>query len=328
MITGYFLLGYTGFVIVWDWWGYGRCPDRRSKFLSLLTFQIYKVPAILIRLIGMGRAYFVYLPNYKAKPTIPMLEREYKNAARAASGTRKCPVWIDKSHPIFGPYYLHYDPKRPTEVLEEPEGPAEEPIPMPRPTALAPGSVGSDGTSITSITMEPYEPTGEKNAPYYRLPPPPTQSQPQPPAPERSDSVSLSSDLSDEEKSSTTMSRSWLTGIPEVQNEGSSGVRTPSRGGSAVTSMSDDSEDSAILSVDRVQQSSGSGTGSDPEPYKKMSKTKTGSISGSKKSKSKLVSSNKSLGSKSSLSLRSSDSSGAMSEALRRSDSEIPSSEQ
>ena len=38
MITGFFLLGYTVFVVVWDWWGYMNCKERRSKLLALLTF--------------------------------------------------------------------------------------------------------------------------------------------------------------------------------------------------------------------------------------------------------------------------------------------------
>ena len=84
------------------------------------------------------------LPNYKAKPTIPQLEKAYRIAARARTkGTRKCPVWIDKNHNTFGHYYLHYDPKAPADVIEDNSGVEEfnETVPYARRPAPVNGSV-------------------------------------------------------------------------------------------------------------------------------------------------------------------------------------------
>lgn len=247
-ITGYFLLCYTAIVVVWDWWGYQRCPERKSTIWALLSFQLYKVPSILIRQIGMARAYLIYLPNYKAKPTIPELEREYRRASRDTSaGMRKCPVWIDYSNPTFGHYYQHYDPSRPTENCKDVEGARPEydyePAPIVRPTALAAGSITSGGSSITSVTMDPIdvkagEPSVEKDTP-------PSSQQLSSPYSGSSDSNSFSASSGGK---SSLMGRSWLTGIPEG-HEGSSGGVLTRKGSQSVYSLDSSSTiDSAIVS--------------------------------------------------------------------------------
>lgn len=110
-ISGIFVVGYTILVIIWDSIGYRYCPQRKSRLLALLTFQTYKIPAVLIRLLGMIRAFTVYLPNFQAKPTIPELE-EVVLRARDPSVLPKKPVWMERSNP----YYEHYLPSNPAAV--------------------------------------------------------------------------------------------------------------------------------------------------------------------------------------------------------------------
>ena len=158
IISAGFVGLYTILTVVWDWLGYRRCPERRSRLVALLTFQLYKIPSIFIRLLGMGRAFLVYLPNFKAKPTIPQLEEEYAHIVNQpaeeavpveASGptlinNAKFPVWLDKSNP----YYTHYDPKNPTytgKYESEPDVPDEMPAALPR---------DPDSDSVTTLTMD------------------------------------------------------------------------------------------------------------------------------------------------------------------------------
>ena len=159
-ISAIFVVLYTLLTIVWDFLGYRRCPERRSRLVALLTFQLYKIPSIFIRLLGMCRAFLVYLPNFKAKPTIPEIEAEYliianqqtaKVAAtasdeetRSATTMAKIPVWLDKTNP----YYAHYDPKKPTytgHYETEPDVPEELPSAMTR---------DPDSDSVTTLTMD------------------------------------------------------------------------------------------------------------------------------------------------------------------------------
>lgn len=159
IISASFVGLYTLLTIAWDYLGYRRCPERRSRLIALLTFQVYKIPSIFIRLLGMGRAFFVYLPNFKSKPTIPQLEKEYAHIATAQKPSApqveveespnliamaKFPVWLDKTNP----YYAHYDPKDPTytgKYETEPDVPEE------RPTAL---HRDPDSDSVTTLTMD------------------------------------------------------------------------------------------------------------------------------------------------------------------------------
>lgn len=120
-ISFIFVAGYTGLVIFWDRFGYRNCPDRQSRLWALLTFQFYKIPAVLIRLLGMIRAFTVFLPNYQAKPTIPELEQVVLRA-RDPDALPKKPVWMDRSNP----YYEHYRPSNPAAVTR-PISPLENP---------------------------------------------------------------------------------------------------------------------------------------------------------------------------------------------------------
>lgn len=164
LISCVFLVLYTALTVAWDWLGYRKCPERRSRLVALLTFQVYKIPSIFIRLLGMGRAFFVYLPNYTPKPTIPELEREYEviaeqqvqikqrmgtvEASSVMGGIVKFPVWLDKSNP----YFAHYNPKNPTYtgVREtEPDVPDDH---VALPQALQPRL--SDSDSVTTLTVD------------------------------------------------------------------------------------------------------------------------------------------------------------------------------
>lgn len=163
-VSSFFLILYTTLTIVWDYLGYRKCPERRSRLTALLTFQIYKIPSIFIRLLGMGRAFFVYLPNYKPKPTIPELEAEYRVIAAqqvamkqqqeaetcdVAAGVVKFPVWLDKT----SKYYEHYDPRNPTRT-----GMHETEPDVPEERVALPGQLyrvhDPDSDSVTTLTVD------------------------------------------------------------------------------------------------------------------------------------------------------------------------------
>jgi hypothetical protein len=106
-----FVALYTGLLILWDSIGFRNCPERQSRFFALVTFQAYKLPAVLIRLLGMIRAFTVYIPNYQPKPTIPELEESVLRAHDPTNLPKK-PVWMDRSNP----YYEHYRPSNPAAI--------------------------------------------------------------------------------------------------------------------------------------------------------------------------------------------------------------------
>jgi hypothetical protein len=182
IISGAFFVLYTLLTVAWDYIGYRKCPERRSRPMALLTFQFYKIPSIFIRLMGMGRAFLIYLPNFVPKPTIPALELEYMPLAAdqdasspAMAGVMKFPVWLDKS----SPYFAHYDPKRPAQSCRAgslPDETDDEPMVHYRPIARDP-----DSDSVTTLTMDdalmrvddfrrgPLPPLGEKSREVVRL---------------------------------------------------------------------------------------------------------------------------------------------------------------
>ena len=79
-----------------------------------MSYQLYRFPVLLFRFLGMIRAYTVYLPNYKHKPTIPEIEQDVLKNNKRDGSTRRMPVWMDRANPL----YEHYDPKRPTKALK------------------------------------------------------------------------------------------------------------------------------------------------------------------------------------------------------------------
>jgi len=126
IITPTYLFMATIALLIWNFIGYRNTPEMRSPLWIMITFQLYKDFSALIRVAGTFRAYFVYIPNYIRKPTIPELEARHGETAAIHYNERsgddlKVPVWIDKTNPHFGKYYLHYDPEVPWVVNEPSE---------------------------------------------------------------------------------------------------------------------------------------------------------------------------------------------------------------
>lgn len=109
-VSGCCFVFHTWLLIVWDYLAFRRCPHRRSGLFVLLTYQFYRFPVLFFRFLGMIRAYTVYLPNYKHKPTIPEIEKEILEAPKPRQRRGRLPVWMDRTNHL----YQHYDPKRPT----------------------------------------------------------------------------------------------------------------------------------------------------------------------------------------------------------------------
>lgn len=105
-----YMVGATVNLMVWNALGYRRNPQKRASLLVLVTFPIYKVIAFVTRILGMLRAYFIFLPNFTRSPMLP--EREV--IAESKSIRTNIPVWLDQTKSSWEKYFHHYktdDPK-------------------------------------------------------------------------------------------------------------------------------------------------------------------------------------------------------------------------
>jgi hypothetical protein len=111
-------------LVLWDQVAYRKCPERKSPLRVLLTYPVYKLMDVVLRWLGMGRAYFVYLPSCKRKPTIPELDVTFATRVFQCHHAGKAmppssPVWLDPWDFDYGLYYRHYNPTHPA-AIEQP----------------------------------------------------------------------------------------------------------------------------------------------------------------------------------------------------------------
>ena len=100
---------------LWDWVA-APGQQRRSHWVVILTYPLYKIPMIFQRWMALGVAYFEYIPNFRPKPTILELEDRYAND-NGADFNPRCPIWLRGWDFEFGFYFRHYDRRTPCAVV-------------------------------------------------------------------------------------------------------------------------------------------------------------------------------------------------------------------
>lgn len=100
-------MGYIAVLLIWNDMAYRRSPLRRCPILAVMTFPMYKIYILSLRVCGMMRAFVWYLPRFTRPPSIPELE-----AINFATGDRR-PVWLD---PKYSKYFDGYIPDQPEAV--------------------------------------------------------------------------------------------------------------------------------------------------------------------------------------------------------------------
>jgi ankyrin repeat protein len=111
-------------LFLWEFLAFRKSSGRRARFAVILTFPVYKFGSIILRWLGMGMAYFVFLPNLTPPKTIPELEAELGpklEECRELGKTlkRRVPIWLVDWHDEFGSYFRYYNPEEPTATDEQ-----------------------------------------------------------------------------------------------------------------------------------------------------------------------------------------------------------------
>lgn len=110
IIVPSYVVAATVNMMVWNILGYRRNPQMRAGCLVIVTFPIYKFIMTITRVLGMFRAYFIFLPNFKYAPKLA--EREAQ-VDRSKSIRKNIPVWLDETKPSWKEYFHHYKPDDP-----------------------------------------------------------------------------------------------------------------------------------------------------------------------------------------------------------------------